>query len=247
MEAYIERGIELGLSEIGFSDHNPLPRGLSANVRMAEAELDYYVNEVLRLREEYFGQIEVKLGLEMDYLEGLEPYLAKQVEAYPWDYTIGSVHFLDPECRVSSWPKSYRGDMHDLYARYFELVRKLTRTGLYDIVAHLDVPRRAGHPLTGEEADDVALTLREIKQAGLCLEINTSGFRHPELPEPGPYPGQPIIEQALALAIPLTVNSDAHAPEQVGLAFGVMENFLAAKGCRSLVRFDRRKSEMYDL
>src|SRR6266571_3299183 len=34
MEAYVERGIELGLREIGFSDHNPLPNRLSNNVRM---------------------------------------------------------------------------------------------------------------------------------------------------------------------------------------------------------------------
>jgi histidinol-phosphatase (PHP family) len=246
MEAYIERGIELGLKEIGFSDHNPLPRGLSANVRMAEAELDYYVGEVLRLREEYFGQIEVKLGLEMDYLEGLEPYLAKQIEKYPWDYVIGSVHFLDPECRTGSWPKNYRGNVRELFARYFELVRKLAGSGLYDIVGHLDVVKRSGHlPNDPADAEQITRTLEEIARTGMCIEINTSGFRHTDVPQPESYPSFPVVEQALALEIPLTVNSDAHAPEQVGLEFPRVEEFLRSKGCRSLVRFDRRSRVAY--
>jgi histidinol-phosphatase (PHP family) len=247
MEAYIERGIELGLREIGFADHNPLPRGLSASVRMAEAELDYYVGEVLRLREEYFGRIEVKLGLEMDYLEGHEPYLAKQIEKYPWDYVIGSVHFLDPECRTGSWPKNYHGDTSELFARYFELVRKLVRSGLYDIVGHLDVVKRSGRSATEREAGEITRTLEEIARAGLCMEINTSGYRHPELRQPEPYPSLPVVEQSLRLGISLTVNSDAHAPEQVGTKFAEIESFLRNTGCRTLARFERRECEMYAL
>ncbi len=247
MEAYIEHAIHLGLPEIGFSDHNPLPNGLSGHVRMKESELDYYVNEVLRLREEYYGKIDVLLGLEMDYIEGLEAYCEKQIASYPWDYVIGSVHHLDPECRTSSWPKDFTGDIGQLYARYFELVRKLSRSGLCDIIAHFDLPKRTGRLPTERNAEDIAATLQEIARAGLCMEINTSGFRHPELPRPEQYPSLPIIEQVLALGIPLTVNSDAHAPEQVGMKFQEMAELLKRKGCRQLVRYEKRKREMYPL
>jgi histidinol-phosphatase (PHP family) len=247
MEAYVERGIELGLREIGFADHNPLPRGLSGNVRMAEAELDDYVNDVLRLREEHYGKIDVMLGLEMDYLEGLEPHCEKQISRYPWDYIIGSVHFLDPGCRVGSWPKNYQGDVRELFARYFELVRKLARSGLCDIIGHFDVVKRSGHLPEAEDAEQITRTLEEIARAGLCIEINTSGFRHTDVPRPEPYPSLPIVEQALAMNIPLTVNSDAHAPEQVGLKFPEIEEFLRSKGCRSLAKFERRKRQSYAL
>ncbi len=247
MEAYVERGRELGLHEIGFADHNPLPGGRSANVRMTEAQIDYYVERVTELRFRYRGKIDVMLGLEMDYIEGLEDYLEQQLAKYPWDYVIGSVHFLDNECRESSWPRKYDGDPHKLYARYFELVRRMARSGLCDIVAHFDVTKRSGC-LPGErEAEDITRTLEEIKAADICLEINTSGYRHTELPEPQPYPALPIAEQAVGLGIPLTVNSDAHAPEQVGLKFAEVEAFLKRKGCRQLVKFDRRKRAVYDL
>ena len=247
MEDYIERGIELGLHEIGFSDHNPLPGGRSSNVRMAEAELDYYVERVTELRFRYRGKINVMLGLEMDYLEGLEDYLAQQLTRYPWDYVIGSIHFLDCACQESSWPRQYAGDGHTLYARYFERVRQLARSGLCDIVAHFDVVKRSGRLPGGREAEDITRTLQEIKAAGICMEINTSGYRHSELPEPQPYPMLSIVEEALALDIPLTVNSDAHAPVQVGFKFREIETFLKRRNCRQLAKFDQRKRTMYAL
>jgi histidinol-phosphatase (PHP family) len=247
MEDYVQRGIDLGLREIGFADHNPLPGGRSANVRMDESELDYYVERVTELRFRYRSQIDVMLGLEMDYVEGLEDYVAQQLARYPWDYIIGSIHFLDKDCRMPSWPRNYDGDPHALYARYFELMRRLARSGLCDIIAHFDVAKRSGF-LPGErEAEDIARTLQEIKSADISMEINTSGYRHSELPEPQPYPTLAVAEQALALDIPFTVNSDAHAPDQVGLKFAEIEKFLQCKGCRQLARFDRRNRETYSL
>lgn len=246
MEAYVERGIDLGLREVGFSDHNPLPDGRSANVRMSEAELAYYVERVTELRYRYRGKIDVMLGLEVDYVEGLEDYLQRQIAAYPWDYIIGSIHFLDNACREPSWPRQYAGDGHQLYMRYFELMRRMARSGLCDIVAHFDVVKRSGH-LPGEpEADDVSHTLQAIKDAGICMEINTSGYRHDELPEPQPYPMLSIVEQALSFGIPLAVNSDAHMPDQVGMQFATVEKFLKRKGGRELAKFEQRKREMYE-
>jgi histidinol-phosphatase (PHP family) len=247
MEDYVHRAIELGLREVGFSDHNPLPGGRSSNVRMTEEELDYYVERVTELRFRYRGKIDVMLGLEMDYLEGLEDYLAQQLARYPWDYVIGSIHFLDNACRESSWPRPFAGDPHAHYARYFQRLRQLARSGLCDVIAHFDVAKRSGHLPGPREAEDITRTLQEIKTAGLCLEINTSGYRHSELPEPQPYPILPIAEEALALGIPLTVNSDAHAPAQVGFRFHEVETFLKQKNCHQLAKFDRRKREMYSL
>ncbi len=243
--AYVERALVLGLEEMGFACHNPLPHGYGANVRMDEAELDDYVNDVLRLRDRYRGQIVVRLGLELDYVEGLEAYLAKQIADYPWDYIIGSVHYLDAHCRASSWPRNYAGDIHALYARYFELLRGLARSGLCDIIAHFDVPKRTGRAPTEPEAEAITVTLREIARANLALEINTSGYRHLEPPQPEAYPCWPIVQEALGLGIPFTVNSDAHAPDQVGLKFDEVAAALPQHGCRQLWRFAGRKRSSY--
>ncbi len=247
IEAYVERALALGLGEMGFACHNPLPHGYGANVRMTESELPDYVNDVLRLREVYRGQIDVRLGLEMDYVVGLEDYLRQQAADYPWDYLIGSIHYLDPACRTPSWPRNYAGDIHALYARYFELVRQMAGSGLCDIVAHFDVPKRTGRAPGERETEAIAATLDQIARAGIALEINTSGYRHAEPPWPEPYPSLAIVEQALARGIPLTVNSDAHSPVQVGWMFDEVEKFLARQGCRQLWRFEKRRRTAYAL
>jgi len=241
MEACVERAIERGLRFIGFADHNPLPNGLGANVRMAEAELDGYVQSVLDLRKRYQGRIEVLLGLEMDYIEGLEAYLEKQTASHPWDYIIGSIHYLDAECLQISWPKNFTGETAWLYGRYFELVRKMAGSGLCDIVAHFDVPKRSGRAHSERETGDITRTLKEIARAGLCIEVNTSGYRHPELPRPDTYPTRAIIVEAVGLGIPLAVNSDAHTPEDVALKFPEMERLLAQQEGARLVTFRNRR------
>lgn len=248
MEAYVERALALGLCAVGFSDHTPLPRGLSPTVRMKESELDYYVERVTDLRFRYRGQIEVLLGLELDYLPHLEEYLHRRVRQYPWDYILGSVHYLDPDCRELSWSEIIAAaDPARHYRRYFERVRQLAQSGLFDILAHFDVPKRSGFLPDESVQPDITRTLEEIARAGLVLEINTSGYRHPELPAPQPYPSLEIVEQAHRLGIPLMVNSDAHAPEDVGGRFREMEDFLRRIGCRQLVRFDARQRITYRL
>lgn len=238
MEGYVEQALALGLEEVGFSDHNPLPNGLGANVRMDDAELDAYVADVLRLRERYRGAITVRLGLEMDYVEGLEPYLAAQRARHPWDYVIGSVHYLDRECRTGAWSlHSTDGDGHALFARYYGRVRQMAATGFYDIVGHLDVAKRAGIVATEREAEAERQTLAAIARAGMAVEINTSGARHPELVESEFYPRVGLLREAIALGIPLMVNSDAHAPRDVGKAFEHAAALLRGLGCEALARY----------
>lgn len=245
MEGYIEQAISLGLEEIGFSDHNPLPRGIGANVRMDESELDLYVADVLRLRERYAGVIAVRLGLEMDYIEGLEDYIAAQTRRHPWDYVIGSIHYLDREGHVITWPRGYSGELHALYARYYTLQGQLARSGLADIIAHFDLPKRSGMPPGPRELQLALPVLDDMGRLGVGMEINTSGFRHPEMGQPEAYPSPALVREALARGVPLTVNSDAHAPSHVGSGFPAVTEQLRAFACPSLWRFNRRQRLPY--
>jgi histidinol-phosphatase (PHP family) len=75
------------------------------------------------------------------------------------------------------------------------------------------------------------------------MEINTSGYRHAELPQPETYPSAAIVEQAMAAGVTLMVNSDAHAPDQVGFRFAEVEGFLRRKSWTRLAGFRQRKRE----
>jgi histidinol-phosphatase (PHP family) len=243
--AYVEEAIAKGFSAMGFSEHCPLPDGRSAHVRMDEDQLDLYVNEVLRLRDDYFGKMDVRLGIEIDFLEGLESYIEKILAKYPWDYVIGSVHYLDNACTRGSWDKNAK-DIRALYSEYFLLLQKLVCSGLCDIIAHFDLPKRTGFPPTDAERDAISETLREIRSQNLVVEINTSGYRHVELRKPEPYPNFDVISEAISLGIPLCVNSDAHKPGDVGANFGEIERFLRTKTGVKLAEFEQRTAILRD-
>ena len=71
---YARRAVELGFTEIGFSDHSPMARDDFDNWRMFNSQLDDYVEKVRRAQRE-FPQLTIRLALEVDYLPGQEQWI----------------------------------------------------------------------------------------------------------------------------------------------------------------------------
>jgi histidinol-phosphatase (PHP family) len=73
IEDYIRAAITKGLTDVGISDHSPIywqdGNDPMPTIAMAKDELDGYVAEVLRLKDQYADRINVRLGLESDYVE----------------------------------------------------------------------------------------------------------------------------------------------------------------------------------
>ena len=105
-EASIKAGIEAGLTEIGFSEHITLVPE-KQKWSMDPERLPEYVILIEKLRKQYPG-IAVRMGVELDYLPGKEKKLDKIISAYPFDYVIGSVHYMGPET-VDLGPEFYLG------------------------------------------------------------------------------------------------------------------------------------------
>lgn len=249
MEQYVERALELGLAEMGFSDHIPLyflpPDRRGPGLAMAEEELPRYVEEVLRLRDRY-PLIPIRLGIEADYYPGWEEELERILEPYPWDYVYGSIHFMgdwgfdDPRYvdRYQGW------DMDELYARYFDLVRAAAATGLFDIMGHLDVIKKFGHRPTGDPARLFSDVAAALKAAGVAIEVSTAGLRKPvaEL-----YPGPDLLAHCRLAGVPATIGSDAHRPTEVGMDFDRAVEALRAAGYGEVVRFQGRRRQAIPL
>ena len=248
LEEYVDAAILKGLEEIGFADHIPLPHNLASRVRMREDELEYYVNEVSRLQHAYKGDISIKLGLEADFIEGIEDYIEEITHRYPFDYILGSVHYFDADACQSSWDADIISELgvDTAVKRYFSLLQQAIRTGLYDCIAHFDVIKRSCVLIPEEHYDEFVYdTLAMMGRHNLCIEINTSGFTHRGVTES--YPGEKVIAQLNSFGVPVTVNSDAHAPHHVGRHFDSVRPMLLRHGIRELVRFDKRKQLTYCL
>lgn len=246
LEAYIESAIEKGLTHIGLSDHLPLvhvnPADYWPEMAMPLEELPRYVEEAFQLQAKYRQQINVLVGLEADYIAGYEAPIAAILDEYPWDYLIGSVHFLgtwdiSDYRQTTEWEKR---DVDEVYVSYYHAMQEMIRTGYYDIVGHIDVVKRFGHrPRDAErirELEDQTLAL--IVKQDMVIELNCSGW---DKPVAEPFPSAAILERASKLPLRWTLGSDAHRPEAVGLHLEKGKSLLQAIGCKALHVYQKRQ------
>jgi len=240
-----KRALELGLCEIGFSDHMPSVDGYDPKHRMVLEEFPRYLEMVQGLAQK--ANIPIRLGIEADYYLGSETFLEKWLSSQPFDFVLGSIHFLDgwgfddPE-QLPVWE---RVDVKETWERYFSLLKRLVETGLFDIVAHMDLPKKFGHTPNKtiiQRLAEPVLDLMALK--GMALEVNTSGLRKPvgEI-----YPSKLILAMAKERDIPICFGSDAHRPEEVGFKFEEALRLVKDLGFLNYVRFRKRQKIFYNL
>jgi histidinol-phosphatase (PHP family) len=230
-----------GMRFLTFTDHAPAPGGYDAKHRMTLDQFPDYAAQVAVLRESAGDGFAVRFGIEADYYAGYADFLPDWLAAHPFDVVIGSVHYIedwgfDNPDTMSLWETI---DRPEAWRRYFNLIAGLADTGLYDVVGHLDLPKKFGHRIA--EADTRALAapaLDRIAEAGMAVELNTSGLRNPaaEL-----YPSPLLLAMARERGIPICFGSDAHKPEQVGYAFDTAVGAARAAGYAEYVEFAERR------
>ena len=83
-EALVQRAIALGFRALGFSGHEY--SSFDTDFCMSPTDTEKYRGEVLALKEKYKGQVDIYMGIERDYFgDG---------DDYPYDYVIGSLHYV---------------------------------------------------------------------------------------------------------------------------------------------------------
>ena len=240
---YAARAVTVGLTEIGFSDHSPMRRDDFDNWRMRQDQLDEYVENVRRVQKDSAGLV-VKLALEVDYLPGHEEWIRELAARHPWDYLIGSVHYVsdswavdNPET-IAKWKER---DPFEVWSGYFDRLTQAADSGLFEIIGHADLPKKFKiYP----KEDCTPLFNRFLETAqkkNVAIELNTAGLRK-ECREI--YPSRAFLQLARQHKIPITFGSDAHAPSEVGSAFAEAIALARAVGYTHSCRFDqRRRSE----
>lgn len=236
IEQYAAVAIEKDLAGLVVTCHNPMPHGYAAAMRMNPDELGRYVAAVDRARHRVEGRLDIRLGLEADFVPGYELDVEKQLGSYDFDFVLGSVHPQVPEYQE----RYYNGDTFAFQQMYFMHLADSAETGLFDSLAHPDlvknlVPKRWS---ISKILDDVCVALDRIARTGVAMEFNTSGWRKP-LAEP--CPGPRILYEMARRRIPVTLGSDAHSPKRVGDGFHKALRLLQAAGYRHVSHFHQRQ------
>lgn len=210
--ALASRAYELGCKYYGFADHAFMP--FEPEYRMSEAQIEFYEDLVKETAEHFRGKMEILLGFEVDFM-GDEKYFSPRVMNSKCDFLIGSVHFLDFwGFDNPAFIGSYEGkDIDELYSQYFHAIAKSASCGRFDILGHIDLIKVFNYRPKKEIKILAQPAIKAIKEAGVCVELNSAGWRKPcsEL-----YPSDEILELLADFDAPITFSSDAHSVAQVG-------------------------------
>jgi histidinol-phosphatase (PHP family) len=170
----------------------------------------------------------VAVGIEADFVDGFEDAYRRMLDAHPFDYALGSVHWVHG-VHVFDRTRWERENAAATYEAYYRLVARAARSGMFDILAHLTAVEAYGPPVGDALADRLYPPVVEaVRDAGCVVEVNTSGFR--KMGGEDPFPNRRMLGLLADANVPLTFGSDAHRPDEVGFAQGRVEALLRDLG-----------------
>ncbi|NWK54673.1 histidinol-phosphatase [Verrucomicrobiaceae bacterium N1E253] len=241
-EQFVAAAVSAGISEYGISDHAPAQPEPFDNWRMLESQLPDYFEWIERAKAAANNQIPIRAGMECDWLSGCEPWIESLRQRYPWDYLIGSVHYLDGwdfdnPAWLGKWAKI---DIEDAWTRYWKSYADMAESGLFDLLGHPDLIKKFDYRPDGDLRKFYEPVIDAIASSGCAIEINTAGWHKPCAEA---YPEPSFLDLAYSAGIPLVLSSDAHAPSELGRDFdraiavakqaGYTETLLFKQGQRS--------------
>lgn len=237
--AICRRALELGLAEICLTDHADFdPREWNYKNYKYEA----IRRQIAQARARFGNPPEIRLGVELSYQSDAEDEIRRFLEGKEFDLVLGSVHLVDRLLLDQEvFPTHLEEEATHLY--FQELLRGV-RSGLFDVVAHLDLVKRYSIPHYGSFRFQKYRAyyeeiLRAMVEGRVGLEVNTSGLR--QAPRE-PYPGLEAIRLYRQLGGELiTLGSDAHRAEHVG--YGLQDGLvlLEQAGFRAIALYRGRK------
>ena len=253
---FLDTGLKRGISEFCITEHihqfreakSFLLQGIKRMCRedIVDTWLYEHFNESV---ENYINFIDyfrnreypIKLGCEIDYFEGEEEWIHSFTDKYPWDFVLGSVHWvngwaIDNPDNVGLW----KDEVANVYQTYFLLVKKAASSGLFDVIAHFDLVKLFNFQPKRSLKTLLETTVKSIADNGVGIEVNTGGLRRPvkEI-----YPGREILSLCKQHNIYVTLGSDAHKPEDVGRDFEKAIRLLKQVGYNKVSKFKYRVRE----
>ncbi len=171
---YVETAIRRGLKVLGFSEHVPMPfpDGHESGFRVPFRLLDDYVQSVLKLRDEYREDVDVRLGFEAEYYPDLFESMLAMLSPYPVDYLLLAGHFNDSRETIYNPQTQFS---HDALRTYVDRIVEGMETGKYTYVAHPDLFQYAGPERIYRK--EMERLCRRAKELDIPLEINLLGLR----------------------------------------------------------------------
>lgn len=233
-EQYIHEAIQQGREEISFTEHFPMPQGVTTSefyeeCVILEAQVPLYIEKVKEIKKQFKTQIKINVGFEIDYIEGKETEIKEMLEQYGAEIedSILSVHFVkleDTYYAIDYLPEfelllEKVGSIEKIYDLYFSTLLKSIQADIGKFK-----PKRIGHPTlirifnkkypceykNYKLLEEIVLA---IKEKGYEVDYNVAGLRKIYCKEV--YPSGEMLKLIEYNNIPMIYGSDSHKSEDM--------------------------------
>ncbi len=236
-----ETAVSKNLRAVAFTDHCEVDSFLidSYDRRVTQS---YF--EIAKAKSAYRGRLLVLQGIELAQPH-YDPALSSKILAgQKYDTVIGSLHNLRGQ-QDFYYMKSFEGqDIRAMMHEYIDELIQMTAWGHFDVLAHITYPFRYFYNVAGIDEDidnyktQIDELLKLIAEKDKALEINTGGLRQ-KLNKTSPE--LTTVKRFKELGGKLiSVGSDAHYAEQIGMDVGTAYEMALEAGFKSVVLFQNR-------
>jgi histidinol-phosphatase (PHP family) len=237
-----EQALSIGLPAIAFTEHLEFTAGSEGDAiggvatdarwwnRIKPLDVTGYLAAIEECRQRYPG-LRILSGVETGESHLFAVSAGAIVRGNSFDRVLGSLHAVPYQGRLVAADALFGSMPDDEVMRYYfaELLRLIEGSDLYQVLAHLDFPRRywpSGAHLYREEAfeEEYRTVLRALAGTGRVLEINTKS----------PLASVDLIRWWGAEGgTAVSFGSDAHLPQRVGGRFKLAVDIVEAAGFRA--------------
>lgn len=213
-QTMVEAAAAAGLKEMCFTDH--IDYDPFAEQQTMLFDTAHYIETYQNLSH---PTVKIRRGMEFGMTPDNMDTFKKDLQRYPFDFVLGSIHFVDG-LDVYFQPWWDGKTVHQAEQRYLECTLECIQNHSdFDVLAHLTyISKCRAHPAPRpvpyeEHAQLLDEILRVLAQKGKGLEMNTSG-----VDRCGDFlPYEPYFRRFKELGGQIvTVGSDAHTCSRVG-------------------------------
>lgn len=187
----------------------------------------------------------VLIGIEMDWIPARVHDIRALLDSQPFDIVLGSVHWLgDLAIDHPDYPCWDALGPDETWGRYLDELGAAASSGLFDVLAHPDLPKVFGTPMPRALRARRDEVIAAIAASGVAVECSSAGLRKPcrEL-----YPDPAWLAGFRAAGVPVTLASDAHQPEDVARDYPTAVAALRGAGYETITRFNSREPEQVEI
>lgn len=251
LKQFVDTAKEKGIQEFGISEHAYHfyeTKNIVSKPWMEERryyKMDDYVDLFKRADQ---LEMDVRMSIEMDYTPGRHAEMEAFIKSYPFDYVIGSVHWVeDFGIDLAEYRKEWdRRDLYETYRSYYDQVVTLAESNLFDIVGHIDLVKIFNYVPTDQEFlfEQYERITDALSNSKTCVEISSAGLRKPV---GRIYPEPELLSLCYKKGIPIVLSSDAHEPHQVGENYEETIKLAKEIGYTKLMTFQDGERKEVDL